>query len=128
MNIIMTIILNNSLSDGKIAYLIKSILMIYNKSEVNYKKLRSKNRISDLDNRIAEFVEVVKTFKSTGNNYKEFNFKFNFVIKNLLFLKYLKYIEGNLTTILIDKGLNIDVENLNVDKNIMILSRSFGMN
>lgn len=45
-----------------------------------------KNRISDLDEQIAEFAESVKTSKSTGNTYKEFNFKFNFAIKIYLFL------------------------------------------
>ena len=84
-----------------------------------------KNRISDLDEQIAEFAEAVKTSKSTGNTYKEFNFKFNFAIKDLLFLEYLTYVKGNPVITLTDKGLNVDVEALDVDREIVIPAKRF---
>lgn len=84
-----------------------------------------KNRISDMDEQIAEFAEAVKTSKSTGNTYKEFNFKFNFAIKNLSFLELIKYSKGNPTITLTEKGLNVDIEALNVEKEVMIPAKKF---
>lgn len=77
-----------------------------------------KNRISELDEQIAEFAEAVKTSKSIGNTYKEFNFKFNFAIKKISFLDYVTYSKGNSTITLTEKGLNVGVESLDVDKEI----------
>lgn len=112
-------------SDGKIAYLIKPILTVLQEAGGKLSRSEIKNRISDLDEQIAEFAEAVKTSKSTGNTYKEFNFKFNFAIKDLLFLDYLIYVKGNPLITLTDKGLNVDVEALDVDKEIMIPAKSF---
>lgn len=112
-------------SDGKVAYLIKPILTVLQDAGGKLDRSEIKNRISDLDEQIAEFAEVVKTSKSTGNTYKEFNFKFNFAIKDLLFLEYLTYVKGNSVVTLTDKGLNVDVASLDVDKEIMIPAKSF---
>lgn len=117
-------ILKNCSSEGKIAYLIKPILTVLQEAGGVLDRSEIKNRISDLDEQIAEFAEVVKTSKSTGNTYKEFNFKFNFAIKNLYFLEYLRYKKGNPTITLTEKGLNVDIESLNVE-NIMIKSKDF---
>ena len=117
-------ILKNCSSEGKIAYLIKPILTVLQEAGGVLDRSEIKNRISDLDEQIAEFAEVVKTSKSTGNTYKEFNFKFNFAIKNLYFLEYLRYKKGNPTITLTEKGLNVDIESLNVES-IMIKSKEF---
>ena len=117
-------ILKNCSSEGKIAYLIKPILTVLQEAGGVLDRSEIKNRISDLDEQIAEFAEVVKTSKSTGNTYKEFNFKFNFAIKNLYFLEYLRYKKGNPTITLTEKGLNVDIESLTVES-IMIKSKEF---
>lgn len=118
-------VLKKSSSDGKIAYLIKPILTVLQDSGGKLDRTEIKNRISELDEQIAEFAEAVKTSKSTGNTYKEFNFKFNFAIKDLSFLDYVTYSKGNSTITLTEKGLNVDVESLDVDKEIMIPSKKF---
>ena len=102
----------------KIAYLIKPTLIVLQEAGDKLDRTEIKNRISDLDEQIAEFAEVVKTSKSTGNTYKEFNFKFNFAIKNLSFLDYITYSKGNPTITLTEKGLNV-----NVEQEIMIPSK-----
>ena len=119
----MSELLKKCSSDGKIAYLIKPILIVLQEAGGKLDRTEIKNRISDLDEQIAEFAEVVKTSKSTGNTYKEFNFKFNFAIKNLLFLDYITYSKGNPTITLTEKGLNVDAETLNVEQEIMIPSK-----
>lgn len=121
----MSVVLKKLSSEDKLAYLIKPILIVLQEAGGKLDRTEIKNRISDLDEQIAEFAEVVKTSKSTGNTYKEFNFKFNFALKNLSFVEYLTYTKSNPTVTLTDKGLNVDVEKLDVDKEIMIPSKKF---
>ena len=61
-------------SDGKIAYLIKPILTVLQDAGGKLDRTEIKNRISDLDDQIAEFAEAVKTSKSTGNTIKSLHF------------------------------------------------------
>lgn len=56
----MAIILKECTSDGKIAYLIKPILMVLQEAGGKLERTEIKNRISDLDEQIAEFAEAVK--------------------------------------------------------------------
>lgn len=121
----MAVILKNLSSDEKVAYLYKPILIVLQEAGGKLDRSEIKSRISDLDEQIAEFAEVVKTSKSTGNTYKEFNFKFNFAIKELSFVKYLSYTKGNPNITLTDKGLNVDIDSLDVKKEIMIPAKKF---
>ena len=72
-------------ADGKIAYLIMPILKVLQDAGGQLERSEIKERIADIDDQIAEYAEEVKLSKRTGNSYKEFNFKFNFAIKDLLF-------------------------------------------
>lgn len=121
----MAVILKNLSSDEKVAYLYKPILIVLQEAGGKLDRSEIKSRISDLDEQIAEFAEVVKTSKSTGNTYKEFNFKFNFAIKELSFVEYLSYTKGNPNITLTDKGLNVDIDSLDVNKEIMIPAKKF---
>lgn len=78
-------------SEGKIAYLIKPILKVLQEAGGQLKRSEIKARIADLDDQIAEFAEIEKKSKKTGNTYKDFNFKFNFAIKDLFFVGLLTY-------------------------------------
>ena len=69
-----------------------------------------------------------KTSKSTGNTYKEFHFKFNFAIKELSFVEYLSYTKGNPNITLTDKGLNVDIDSLDVKKRLWFQLKKFEMN
>ena len=62
-------------SEGKIAYLIKPILKVLQEAGGQLERSEIKERISDLDDQIAEYAETEKKSKKTGNVYKEFNFK-----------------------------------------------------
>lgn len=106
-------------SEEKIAYLIKPIIMVLQEAGGKLERQEIKNRICDLDEQIAEFAEAVKTSRSTGNTYKEFNFKFNFAIKDLSFMNLLSYVKGDPMITLTDEGFNLDVEKLDVDKEII---------
>lgn len=121
----MSTILKNCTADGKIAYLIKPILTVLQEAGGKLDRTEIKNRICEFDEQIAEFAEAVKTSKSTGNTYKEFNFKFNFAIKDLSFFEYLVYSKGNSTITLTEKGLNVDINSLDVENEIMIPAKIF---
>ena len=109
-------------SDGKIAYLIKPILKVLQEAGGQLERSEIKARIADLDDQIAEFAEIEKKSKKTGNTYKEFNFKFNFAIKDLFFIGLLTYTNTSPIT-LTEKGLYIDVESLDVEKDIIEASK-----
>ncbi len=109
-------------SDGKIAYLIKPILKVLQEAGGQLERSEIKARIADMDDQIAEFAEIEKKSKRTGNTYKEFNFKFNFAIKDLFFVGLLTYTDTSPIT-LTEKGLYIDVDSLNVEKDIIEASK-----
>ena len=109
-------------SDGKIAYLIKPILKVLQEAGGQLERSEIKARIADLDDQIAEFAEIEKKSKKTGNTYKEFNFKFNFAIKDLLFMGLLTYTDTSPIT-LTEKGLYLNVDGLNVEKDIIEASK-----
>lgn len=112
-------------SDEKVAYLIKPILKVIQDAGGSLERNEIISRISDLDEQIAEFAEIVKTSRKSGNTYKEFNFKFNFAIKDLSFLGFLGFKRGNPIITLTEKGLNTDINSLNVENDIMIPSKKF---
>ena len=109
-------------SEGKIAYLIKPILKVLQEAGGQLERSEIKERIADLDDQIAEYAEIVKKSKKTGSEYKEFNFKFNFAIKDLYFIKLLTYTDSSPIT-LTDKGLCLDVDSLDVQKDIIETSK-----
>lgn len=105
-------------SDGKIAYLIKPILKALQEAGGQLERSEIKERIADMDDQIAEFADTVKKSKKTGNVYKEFNYKFNFALKSLLFAGLLTYIDSSPVT-LTEKGLYLNADDLNAQKDII---------
>lgn len=65
-----------------------------------------------------------KKSKKTGNVYKEFNFKFNFAIKDLLFAELLTFTNSSPVT-LTEKGLYLDIDGLDVEKDIIEASAKY---
>ena len=109
-------------ADGKIAYLIKPILKVLQTAGGQLERSEIKERISDMDDQIAEYAELEKKSKKTGNTYKEFNFKFNFAIKDLYFMGLLTYTDTSPVT-LTEKGLYLDVDALDVQKDVIEASK-----
>ena len=108
-----TMKLNKLSADGKIAYLIKPILKVLQDAGGQLERVEIKERIADLDEQIAEFAEEVNTSKKTGNTYKEFNFKFNFALKDLLFNDLVSFSHSSPVT-LTEKGENLNLDKLDV--------------
>ena len=111
-------------SDGKIAYLIKPILKVLQEAGGQLERSEIKERIADLDDQIAEYAEIEKVSKKTGNVYKDFNFRFNFALKNLYIADVLTFTTSSLIT-LTQKGLYLDIESLDVEKDIFRITKDY---
>ena len=111
-------------SDGKIAYLIKPILKVLQNAGGQLERSEIKERIADLDDQIAEYAEIEKVSKKTGNVYKDFNFRFNFALKNLYIADVLTFTTTSLIT-LTQKGLYLDIESLDVEKDIFRITKDY---
>lgn len=111
-------------SDGKIAYIIKPILKVLQDAGGQLERSEIKERIADLDDQIAEYAEIEKVSKKTGNVYKDFNFRFNFALKNLYIANVLTFTTTSLIT-LTQKGLYLDIESLDVEKDIFRITKDY---
>ncbi len=111
-------------SDGKIAYLIKPILKVLQEAGGQLERSEIKERIADLDDQIAEYAEIEKVSKKTGNVYKDFNCRFNFALKNLYIADVLTFTTTSLIT-LTQKGLYLDIESLDVEKDIFRITKDY---
>ncbi len=111
-------------ADEKIAYLIKPILKVLQEAGGQLERSEIRERIADMDEQIAEYAEFEKVSKKTGKAYKEFSYKFNFAIKNLSFFDFLTYVDTSPVT-LTEKGLNLDLNTLDVQKEIIEPSKKF---
>lgn len=111
-------------SDGKIAYLIKPILKVLQEAGGQLERSEIKERIADLDDQIAEYAEIEKVSKKTGNVYKDFDFRFNFALKNLYIADVLTFTTTSLIT-LTQKGLYLDIESLDVEKDIFQITKAY---
>ena len=100
------------------AYLIKPILKVLQEAGGQLERSEIKERITELDDQIAEYSEVERKSTKTGNIYKDFDFSFNFAIKDLSFNGLLTYMRSSPVT-LTEKGLYLDVDKLDVQKEVM---------
>lgn len=77
-----------------------------------------------MDDQIAEYAEIEKVSKKTGNVYKDFNFRFNFALKNLYIADVLTFTTTSLIT-LTQKGLYLDIDSLDVEKDIFRITKDY---
>ena len=112
-------------SEEQVSYLIKPILEVLQAAGGQLERSEIRNRISELDEHIAEFEQKLYTSNKTGNQYKKFDFKFNFAIKELGYVGLISYVKYNPVITLTQEGANIDLSNFDVKTEVRDKARTY---
>lgn len=79
-------------TEEQVSYLIKPIIEVLQEAGGQLERAEIRDRISEKDEKIAEFEQKLYTSNKTGSKYKKFDFKFNFALKELSYLGFLTYV------------------------------------
>lgn len=101
-------------SEEQVSYLIKPILKVLQDAGGQLERSEIRDRIGELDERIAEFEQQLYTSNKTGNQYKKFDFKFNFAIKELGYVGLISYVKYKPQITLTQEGANLDLSTFDV--------------
>ena len=112
-------------SDEQISFLIKPILKVLQEAGGQLDKSEIRERISDMDERIAEFEQKLYISKKTGNQYKKFDFKFNFAIKELDYVNLISYEPYKPQITLTQQGSSVNLIALNVEVDVKEKAKAY---
>lgn len=112
-------------SEEQISQLIKPIIEVLQEAGGQLDRSEIRDRISEKDERIAEFEQKIYTSNKTGNQYKKFDFKFNFAIKELGYVGVLSYEKYNPKITLTSEGASIDLARFNVKTEVRDKARKY---
>lgn len=112
-------------SEEQISYLIKPILAVLQAAGGQLDRSEIRDRISELDEHIAEFEQKIYTSSKTGNQYKKFDFKFNFAIKELGYVGLIAYVKYNPLITLTQEGANVDLSTFDVKTEVRDKARAY---
>lgn len=112
-------------SEEQISYLIKPILEVLQAAGGQLERSEIRDRISELDENIAEFEQKLYTSSKTGNQYKKFDFKFNFAIKELGYVGLISYVKYNPQITLTQDGASVDLSNFDVETEVREKARVY---
>lgn len=105
-------------SEQQVSYLIKPIIEVLQEAGGQLERSEIRDRISEKDEYIAEFEQKIYTSIKTGNQYKKFDFKFNFALKELSYVGYLMYEKYKPLVTLTAKGAAIDLDAFDVKSEV----------
>lgn len=101
-------------SEQQVSYLIKPIIEVLQEAGGQLERSEIRDRISEKDEHIAEFEQKIYTAIKTGNQYKKFDFKFNFALKELSYVGYLMYEKYKPLVTLTSKGAAVNLDDFDV--------------
>lgn len=107
--------LNN---EQQVSYLIKPIIEVLQEAGGQLERSEIRDRISEKDEHIAEFEQKIYTSSKSGNQYKRFDFKFNFALKELNYVGFLMYEKYKPLVTLTEKGAAIDLDHFDVETEV----------
>ena len=84
-----------------------------------------REKILDDEEEIAEYSKFTKVSKKTNNTYSPFNFSFNFAFKNLQVSGYVDYSRSSSIVTLTQKGLDADINTLDVERDIFPICNEY---
>lgn len=112
-------------SEEQVSYLIKPIIEVLQAAGGQLERSEIRDRISEMDEHIAEFEQKLYTSNKTGNHYKKFDFKFNFAIKELGYVGIISYVKYNPQITLTQKGVGIDLSTFDVKTEVRDKARTY---
>lgn len=112
-------------SEEQVSYLIKPIIEVLQAAGGQLERSEIRDRISEMDEHIAEFEQKLYTSNKTGNQYKKFDFKFNFAIKELGYVGIISYVKYNPQITLTQKGAGIDLSSFDVKTEVRDKARTY---
>lgn len=112
-------------TEEQISYLIKPIIEVLQEAGGQLERSEIRDRICEKDEHIAEFEQKIYTSNRSGNQYKKFDFKFNFAIKELSFVGVVSYVKYKPKIILTQKGSEIDLNNFDVQTEVRDKARVY---
>ena len=107
--------LNN---EQQVSYLIKPIIEVLQEAGGHLERSEIRDRISEKDEHIAEFEQKIYTSSKSGNQYKRFDFKFNFALKELNYVGFLMYEKYKPLVTLTEKGFAVDLDHFEVETEV----------
>ena len=107
-------------TEERVSYLIKPILKVLSQSSSPLTTAEICSQMIKIDPYIAEYAEAIYASGKTGKPYKDFSKRFSLAIKALEFLELLsREGKGKKSRILLtQKGQELDISTLNVEKDI----------
>lgn len=105
-------------TEEQVSYLIKPILQVLQEAGGQLERSEIRDRISELDEHIAEFEQKIYTSSKSGNQYKRFDFKFNFALKELNYVGFLMYEKYKPLVTLTEKGFAVDLDHFDVETEV----------
>ena len=112
-------------SEEQVSYLIKPILEVLQAAGGQLERSEIRDRICELDEHIAEFEQKLYTSNKTGNQYKRFDFKFNFAINELGYVGLLSYVKYNPQITLTQEGFSVNLETFDVQTEVRDKARKY---
>lgn len=112
-------------TEEQVSYLIKPIIEVLQEAGGQLDRSEIRDRICEKDEHIAEFEQKIYTSNRSGNQYKKFDFKFNFAIKELSFVGVVSYVKYKPKIILTQKGSEIDLNNFDVQTEVRDKARVY---
>lgn len=107
--------LNN---EQQVSYLIKPIIEVLQEAGGQLERSEIRDRISEKYEHIAEFEQKIYTSSKSGNQYKRFDFKFNFALKELNYVGFLMYEKYKPLVTLTEKGFAVDLDHFDVETEV----------
>lgn len=105
-------------AEEQVSYLIKPILEVLSQASTPLKTSEIRAEIIQSDTKIAEFANTEYKSKQTGNTYNKFTIKFGLALKELIVLDIVERQIEDKTLVLTPKGRSLNLELLDVQKEI----------
>lgn len=112
-------------SEEQTSYLIKPIISVLQEAGGQLERSEIRDRISELDENIAQFEQTIYTSGRTGNPYKRFDFKFNLAIKELSYVGFIFYEKYKPMITLTQAGRSIRLDDFDVESEVREKAKTY---